>query len=806
MRTSSVRPALTWLLLATLAACTPSNPPPPVVLEFSVDTTIAPPVGDLPGLEDGQPRPVALIQVEGGEAAMFVADELWLQTDDESALQAFLGRWNGTVLRSFIPSDHDIEGMPAQYLVRIEANDAQVDDLASHLRTLDPRAGGAFAVSSEAGLQLIAAGSQEAADGMAVGINWVGQGVDFRNRSLSEAPTGDAVAGVAYSANPFLWPSHSSGGSSVQDIGVAEAWRVLDLAGRLSNKVRIAVIDMGFQPNADTPPGWVAVSNVPFVDPIGSENPFDCSSGNPCPWHGINVVHAAMAVADNGFGAAGPAGPVGVPVMIHATGDMFTSILSLSEARIAGARIANMSYGIPVHWALAWSVLPFETATAAFRATGMLIFAAAGNKGENVDAEGCTLGVCWERTWYTPCENAGVICVGGVRANSTSRDANSNWGLEQVDIFGPFTLLLGPDPVNTTNRARIGHGTSYAAPFVAGVAALIWAADPSLSANQVESILMSTAHQGGDASVGRYVNALGAVKAVVGNLPPSFELAPSMSTQLNLSTYLSVSVVDDDDPFPCCNVNWSSNVDGPLGSSWQVEHVFTTLGPRTVTVTAIDSGGASYTRQTVLTVLNSAPEAVISAPLSGAELFRTSPVVLRAQASDINEPDGMLACDRLEWTSSVLSDPFPQTGCQMQVVFESNGPRTLTVTATDQQGASGAASVQVTVVDPPPNLPPVVMITSPGHHQPHVLSQPMTLNGSAIDPEAEGDLSYRWTVQFFSEPEIEVGTTTTASWTPTDRYPFDQEGTYTVQVRLYVTDQGGAVGVDQVELQWVLIF
>ena len=29
-------------------------------------------------------------------------------------------------------------------------------------------------------------------------------------------------------------------------------------------------------------------------------------------------------------------------------------------------------------------------------------------------------GVCWERTWYTPCENAGVICVGGLAGDSTS--------------------------------------------------------------------------------------------------------------------------------------------------------------------------------------------------------------------------------------------------------------------------------------------------------------------------------------------------------------------------------------------------
>lgn len=790
------------VLNLVLVACSPSEPREPGELSFEVDASMALPIAELPGFEDGRPRPVAVIAADGGEPTAFVADELWLQTDDEAALAAFLERWNGTVLRTFVPSDFEIAGLSVQYLVRVDASAASTAALVADLRTLDPRSKGRFTVSSEAGLELLAAGSAEAAAGLAVGMNWLGQGDDYRNRNLSEAPTGDElVTNLAYQPNPFGWPSHALGGQ--QDIGVAEAWRALDIAGKIGNRVHLAILDMGFEPDQDTPVGWLAINNVPFVDPTDHDNILDC--GTPCPWHGTNVVSAAMARAGNGFGAAGPAGPVADAVLVFTLYDFFTSITALGEARIAGARIANMSYSAGVHWALAWSVLPFEGVTAGLRATGMLLFASAGNKGINVDSEECTWGVCWEHTWYTPCENAGVICVGGVRANSTQRASNSNFGGEQVDIFGPFTLWVGPDPARPGNHANTIHGTSFSSPFVAGVAALIWAADPSLSANQVESILISTAHPGGDASVGRIVNAFGAVKAALGNVAPLIEMPQAATVSLNQTAYLEATVTDVEDPFPCCTVTWHSSVDGALGQGRQVQRVFTTLGPRTITVTATDSAGASSTKTMVLTVVNDPPEVTVTAPQAGAQLYRTSPVLVRAIALDFNEPDGLLACNRLVWTSSVAADPFPLIGCSIAPTFTTNGPRTLTVTATDPQNAVSSATVEVTVVDPPGNLPPFVEISKPYHLQALPIDQPMSLEGSAIDPEGAGNLSYRWTVQFFSDPEIEVGNAPNASWTPTDYEDFRGAGTYPVRIRLYVTDPDGATGQDAVLLQWVLI-
>lgn len=795
------------LFAGVLAACSqPSQPPqelPPIAI--TVDTTLEPPIAALPGFEDGEPRPVAVITGEDGVPAAFVANEVWLQSDDDAQVQAFVARWQGKILRTLEPADAGVSGLPTQYLIRINAAAADPAKLSEDLRALDETATGNHKVSSQAGLNLIAASSHEAASGLKLGMNWVGSGAQqFRDRASIEAPSSDKpIAGVAYVKDAFSWPSHSR--FSEQEIGVAEAWRALDLAGKLGNRVKVAILDMGFQPDADLKDG-LALSNVPLTDPIGTENLLSCSGGNSCPWHGTNVASAAMAIPDNQFGSAGSAGPVAEPIYVFTLYDFFTSINALFEAGIAGADIANMSYGAPVPWYLAWSVLPFEAATAGIRATGMLLFASAGNEGKNVDAEGCTLGVCWERTWYTPCENAGVICVGGLAGNSKNKAGNSNYGGEQVDIFAPYTLWVGPDPDAPSNQAQKIDGTSFSSPFAAGVAALIWAADPSLGAGDVEDILMETAHFSQDGRVEHYVNALGAVQAVLGNIPPEIRLSNSGGdVPLNLELTISATVFDFEDPFPCCTITWTSDVDGTLGTNSSFQHTFTTLGSRTLTITATDSQGATSQASFTLNVVNNAPDVTLSQPLEGDEVFRTAQVVLRGKASDRNEPQEQLACERLVWTSSVASDPFPVTGCEVEVVFASNGPRTLTLTATDPLGASDTASVGISVVDPPPNLPPFVQISSPEDREPLPTNEPIALSGTATDPEGATNLSYEWTVKLDDNAPIVVGNAPSVQWTPSDTYDFSGEGTYIVQVRLNVTDPQGNTGTDFITLEFHVI-
>ena len=161
--------------LSVLGACAaPGAPLAPVAI--SVDATVAPPDDALPGFADGTPRPLAAVTGEDGVAATFVADELWLATDDPAELAAFLARWDGSVLSTFEPGDYGLTGMATQYLVRVDASGADPAALAADLRALDATATGDHRVSSAEGLDLLAAASAEARAGAAVGLNWVGSG------------------------------------------------------------------------------------------------------------------------------------------------------------------------------------------------------------------------------------------------------------------------------------------------------------------------------------------------------------------------------------------------------------------------------------------------------------------------------------------------------------------------------------------------------------------------------------------------------------------------------------------------------
>jgi subtilisin family serine protease len=76
----------------------------------------------------------------------------------------------------------------------------------------------------------------------------------------------------------------------------------------------------------------------------------------------------------------------------------------------------------------------------------------------------------------------------------------SNYGRHQVDLFAPGSDVLSTAPGNAYEAAS---GTSFAAPVVSGVAALLMAYYPELSAADVRRIILESATQRGDRMVVR---------------------------------------------------------------------------------------------------------------------------------------------------------------------------------------------------------------------------------------------------------------------------------------------------------------
>ncbi len=267
------------VMVFVLAACATNGggPQPPAGPQIEVDLQLVPPVAELPGIDTPDPRPVAAFRDEAGKQVEFVANELWIASNDTIEIDDLLQRWGGEVSAVFEPNGPTFAGLAKQYLVRIDASAADTGGLGNDLLALDPNSSGRHQVSSESGLKLLAVAASEAAAGMTVGLNFVGRGSQFLDGASLEAPTGPP----AYDPDVFTWPTHSSG--SVQDIGVAEAWQRLEAAGALSNSVRIAILDMGFAPDGDTPNGFQSMSLVPTQSATGTPNLASCSGWQPLP-------------------------------------------------------------------------------------------------------------------------------------------------------------------------------------------------------------------------------------------------------------------------------------------------------------------------------------------------------------------------------------------------------------------------------------------------------------------------------------------------------------------------------------------
>lgn len=746
-------------------------------LALPVDATVTP---AQPKIGD---RPLGRMVSESGTTTDFFLGELVVVSDDRAKVEAFAARWGGTITQS----TGRVDKTAAIHHVKLDPTSADVARLLGDLNGKLPDLKGKFRVSSDAAAKLLAVALAEAnAGGMTVMPNFA-----LAQQAIADGHTTEAATGEdgLYTPNAFDWPYMSRG--SAQDIGVGAAWQAMARAGVLDNKVKIMILDGGFSPNVDFPDAKLVIGT--WNEP----NPGSCG-GNPCPWHATMVTSAAMGRADDGHGSAGPAAPVGqliaVPFQLS-----FFELLSTIERIFAGTAatdILNVSsaFDIDIGWDIAAKIAclglcpsPTEVAgalTATIAASNKLFFASAGNQGRDVDGASNP-----EGSTTLPCELPGVICVGGMAHNSTSRDEGSNFGSRDedssVDIYGPYSVWVGPDPdAPSDSNARLKHGTSFSSPFVAGVAALVWASNPRQSASDVWGVLKSTAHVGGVHPNGgsqRRINAFGAVASVLGGAAPTVSLTTLAETATMNREWSATAVVNDDGALcapPRCPIEWTPTPSRVVGNT--AFYRFETAGTQTVSARVMDPVGQEATASRPVEVTNAPPVVVLSTPAAGATIFRGVFTQFLAAATDENEgPDpgpGPVTCT---WTSSHISDgTFPAAGCNISRSFIVEGARTITVTATDTQGQTTTASVNVTVVPPPTNLPPVVTLSTTFPATTYDKGYPWTearsLSATAADPESNNPITWEWRATSFQPnstttvyaSDVPLGTSSSLTWTP----------------------------------------
>ena len=280
--------------------------------------------------------------------------------------------------------------------------------------------------------------------------------------------------------------------------------------------VNVAILDTGIDPSHPDLEGKVAGGD----DFTGTDSYSDDNG------HGTHVSGTVAAIYSNNTGVYGvaPSASLYAVKVLDSTGSGYLDwIIAGIEWAIANEiDVINMSLGTTS------DVQSLEDACNAAFADGVLIVAAAGNSGNKPGNRD---------TVEYPGGYASVIAV----AASDSNDARASFSSTgpDVELIAPGVSILSSIP---GGGYAYYSGTSMASPHVAGVAALVLAANSSLTNVEVRSILQQTAenlklkqeHQGYG-----LVRADLAVQAASGTTPPDPGPEPGTVTVSNISYSLS---------------------------------------------------------------------------------------------------------------------------------------------------------------------------------------------------------------------------------------------------------------------------
>lgn len=401
----------------------------------------------------------------------------------------------------------------------------------------------------------------------------------LRRDSRVESVEQEQTRQVAQTPNDPYYPDQTH----LRQARLPEAWASSHGSGRV-----IAILDTGV--DLDHPD--LIDHLVPGRDFVNGDASADDDNG-----HGTMVAGVAAASTDNSRGVAGVAWDARLlPVkVLDAFGSGADSNIAkgIIWATDNGAHVINLSLGGKGQSTV------LRDAVAYALSKDVVVVAAAGNDGEPV-------------TSY-PASAPGVVAV--TATDALSRLASfSNWSsatdvaAEGVDVLSTYW-----EPTEIY-RYGYGSGTSFAAPVVSGVAALVRAAHPTWSQSQVVEAILESATDAGPLGTDPYFGrgivdaaaALGATpRPPFGFTGDSHEPDGAASTAWPLSSSASATIVPEGD------TDWyKTDASGPGTLSFNVVPPRTPAPPNADSALAFDP---------VLQVFDSSLNMVAEADVTGTD-------------------------------------------------------------------------------------------------------------------------------------------------------------------------------------------
>lgn len=287
----------------------------------------------------------------------------------------------------------------------------------------------------------------------------------------------------------------------LDDYGIRQAWSMTRGKG-----VTVAIIDSGVDKNHPA----LADAVIGGKDFSGFGNEDGTAPVGTAPEHGTLVASMVAARGEGGndgmIGVAPEANILTASVGFGLEGDVDQQIAdAIIWAVDEGADIINLSLSRnSPDWPLSW-----DTALLYAFKHDVLVIAAAGNRDSGTTMVGA------------PATMPGVFTVAGVDENQRASQGASTQGVT-LAVSAPSEELVGAMP---GGGYAIWSGTSGAAPLVSGIAALVYAANPGISADEVAARLINSATPAGDPLLyGQgLVNASAALRAQTGATQSSLQ-------------------------------------------------------------------------------------------------------------------------------------------------------------------------------------------------------------------------------------------------------------------------------------------
>ncbi|WP_281890205.1 S8 family serine peptidase [Paenibacillus sp. YYML68] len=262
--------------------------------------------------------------------------------------------------------------------------------------------------------------------------------------------------------------------------------------------VTVAVIDTGVDASHPDLAGRVLVEK-------GYDAYQQTSQSSDVDGHGTAVAGVIAAAADNGIGIAGAAPGVRIlPIRagyINSANEFIIPSDALARAiryAIGKADIINLSLGIDSSVAGESNIKVVREAIEEAQQAGIVVVAAAGNDSNHWLASekyNETPGAARKAVETNfPASMAGVVSVGALQ-----RDAQTGQlAISDYSNIGSIVTTAPGSGIYTTSKGGTyskSSGTSFSAPFVAGVAAMVKAQQPGLSPDDVMRIIYDSSLQ-----------------------------------------------------------------------------------------------------------------------------------------------------------------------------------------------------------------------------------------------------------------------------------------------------------------------